>query len=141
VREWLARVGVQTLFIAPGSPWENGYIESFNGKPRDELLDREIFYTLAEAKIWIDRWRQEHDTFRPHSALGYRPPAPEAVLWSIPKPIGLPSAATVGLTWKEDETWGRVTWARATVTTSEQASAASETASTTDDLFIGPPSV
>ena len=79
VRKWLERVGVQTLFIAPGSPWENGYIESFNGKLRDELLDREIFYTLTEAKILIERWRREYNTVRPHSALGYRPPAPEAV--------------------------------------------------------------
>jgi len=96
VREWLARVNVKTLYIAPGSPWENGYIESFNGKLRDELLDREIFYTLHEAKVLIDRWRQEYNTFRPHSALGYRPPAPEAVLW--PPIAGLQSAATVGLT-------------------------------------------
>ena len=81
VRDWLARVGVQTLFIAPGSPWENGYVESFNGKLRDELLDREIFYTLPEAKALIERWRQEYNTIRPHSSLGYRPPAPEAVLW------------------------------------------------------------
>ena len=98
VREWLARVNVKTLFIAPASPWENGYIESFNGKLRDELLDREIFYTLREAKLLIDRWRQEYNTFRPHSALGYRPPAPEAVLGSIPNTTGLQSAATVGLT-------------------------------------------
>jgi transposase InsO family protein len=96
VREWLARVDVKTLYIAPGSPWENGYIESFNGKLRDELLDREIFYTLGEAKILIERWRQEYNTFRPHSALGYRPPALEAVLWS--PPTGLRSAATVALT-------------------------------------------
>jgi transposase InsO family protein len=72
VREWLARVNVKTLYIAPGSPWENGYIESFNGKLRDELLDREIFYTLDEVKILIEGWRQEYNTFRPHSALGYR---------------------------------------------------------------------
>ncbi len=98
VREWLAPVNVKTLFIAPASPWENGYIESFNGKLRDELLDREIFYTLREAKLLIDRWRQEYNTFRPHSALGYRPPAPEAVLGSIPNTTGLQSAATVGLT-------------------------------------------
>jgi len=98
VREWLARVNVKTLFIAPGSPWENGYIESFNGKLRDELLDREIFYTLGEAKILIDRWRQEYNTFRPHSSLGYRAPAPEAVLWPAPNTTGLQSAATVGLT-------------------------------------------
>ena len=78
-------MGVQTLFIEPGSPWENGYVESFNGKLRDELLDREIFYTLTEAKILIERWRREYNTLRPHSALGYRPPAPEAVR---PVPIG-----------------------------------------------------
>jgi transposase InsO family protein len=79
VREWLAKVGVQTLFIEPGSPWENGYCESFNGKLRDELLDREIFYTLLEAKVLIERWRGHYNTQRPHSALGYRPPAPEAI--------------------------------------------------------------
>ena len=66
---------MQTLFIEPGSPWENGYVESFNGKLRDELLDREIFYTLTEAKILIERWRRQYNTVRPHSALGYRPPA------------------------------------------------------------------
>ncbi len=70
---------VETLFIEPGSPWENGYVESFNGKLRDELLDREIFYTLTEAKILIERWRREYNTVRPHSALGYRPPAPKAI--------------------------------------------------------------
>jgi transposase InsO family protein len=84
------------LFITPGSPWENGYIESFNGKLRDELLDREIFYALAEAKVLIERWREEYNTLRPHSALGYRPPAPEAVFW--PAPVGLQSAATAGPT-------------------------------------------
>ena len=79
VRVWLHALAVETLFIERGSPWENGYVESFNGKLRDELLDREIFYTLAEAKILIERWRREYNTVRPHSALGYRPPAPEAV--------------------------------------------------------------
>ena len=79
VQEWLSRVGVKTLYIEPGSPWENGYNESFNGKLRDELLDGEIFYTLKEARILIERWRQEYNTVRPHSALGYRPPAPEAI--------------------------------------------------------------
>lgn len=79
VREWLSRVGVRTLFIEPGSPWENGYIESFNGKLRDELLDRDIFDTLLEAKVLVERWRHEYNTLRPHSSLGYRPPAPEAV--------------------------------------------------------------
>jgi transposase InsO family protein len=96
VREWLERVQVDTLFITPGSPWENGYIESSNGKLRDELLDREIFYTLGEAKVLIERWRQEYNTFRPHSALGYRPPAPEAVWWR--PPTGTGSATAVGLT-------------------------------------------
>jgi transposase InsO family protein len=81
VREWLARVGVHTLFIAPGSPWENGYNESFNGKLQDELLQREIFYTLLEAKVLIERWRVHYNTERPHSALGYRPPAPVAAAW------------------------------------------------------------
>ncbi len=85
VRRWLEALQVQTLFIEPGSPWENGYVESFNGKLRDELLDREIFYTLTEAKILIERWRRQYNTVRPHSALGYRPPAPEAVR---PAPIG-----------------------------------------------------
>ena len=78
VRQWLERVGVQTLFIEPGSPWENGYVESFNGKLRDELLNGEIFYTLREAKVLIERWRQHYNQVRPHSALSYRPPAPEA---------------------------------------------------------------
>ncbi len=82
VREWLKRVGVRTLFIEPGSSWENGYCESFNGKLRDELLNGEIFYTLKEAKILIERWPIHYNTVRPHSALGYRPPAPEALQWS-----------------------------------------------------------
>ena len=77
VRSWLERVGVRTLFIEPGSPWENGYIESFNGKLRDELLNLEIFDTLLEAKVLTARWQHEYNTFRPHSSLGYRPPAPE----------------------------------------------------------------
>ena len=78
LREWLARLQVQTLYIEPGSPWENGYIESFNGKLRDELLNREIFDTLYEAQVLVECWRVEYNTRRPHSALGYRPPAPEA---------------------------------------------------------------
>ncbi len=80
VRQWLKRLGVQTLFIEPGSPWENGYIESFNGKFRNELLNGEIFYTLKEAQVLIEEWRREYNTFRPHSSLNYRPPAPEARL-------------------------------------------------------------
>ncbi len=78
VREWLERVGVKTLFIEPGSPWENGYVESFIGKLRDELLNGEIFYTLREAQVLVERWRQHYNRVRPHSSLGYRPPAPEA---------------------------------------------------------------
>jgi len=78
IREWLARLAVGTLFIEPGSPWENGYCESFNGKLRDELLDRETFYTATEAKVLIEMWRQEYNQIRPHSSLGYQPPAPEA---------------------------------------------------------------
>ena len=80
VRGWLARVGVKTLFIEPGSPWENGYNESFNGKLRDELLNREIFYSLREVQILTERWRREYNTIRPHSSLGYRPPVPEAIM-------------------------------------------------------------
>jgi len=79
VRDWLRNVEVQTLFIEPGSPWENGYIESFNGKLRDELLNREIFDTLYEAKVLVEWWRREYNCIRPHSSLGYRPPAPEAI--------------------------------------------------------------
>ena len=78
VRKWLNRVGVKTLFIEPGSPWENGYVESFNSKLRDELLNGEVFTTLTEAKVLIEQWRREYNHFRPHSALGYRPPVPEA---------------------------------------------------------------
>ena len=80
IRKWLNRLGVKTLYIEPGSPWENGYIESFNGKLRDELLNREIFTTLREAKALIEQWRREYNQVRPHSSLGYQPPAPEAVL-------------------------------------------------------------
>jgi putative transposase len=80
IRKWLERLGVKTLFIEPGSPWENGYIESFNGKLRDELLNLEIFTTLEEAKVLIDQWRREYNQIRPHSARNYRPPAPEAIL-------------------------------------------------------------
>ena len=83
VRKWLGRLGVKTLFIEPGSPWENGYIESFNGKLRDELLNREIFYILTEAKVLIEQWRKEYNQIRPHSALHYRPPAPEAKTMKI----------------------------------------------------------
>jgi transposase InsO family protein len=93
VREWIAAVGAKTAFIEPGSPWENGYCESFNSKLRDELLNSEIFYSLAEAKVIIEAWRRYYNTERPHSSLGYKPPAPEAIVWSS-KPAGsLPPAA------------------------------------------------
>ena len=87
VRDWLQTVEVKTLFIEPGSPWENGYVESFNGKLRDELLNREIFDTLLEAKVLIERWRRAYNTVRPHSSLSYQPPALEAT-----QPCSLASA-------------------------------------------------
>ena len=77
VRSWLAGLGTKTLYIEPGSPWENGYCESFNGKLRDECLNQEIFYSLKEARIVIEQWRNQYNTVRPHSSLGYRPPAPQ----------------------------------------------------------------
>ncbi|MEJ2598647.1 MAG: IS3 family transposase [Anaerolineales bacterium] len=80
VRSFLSRLDVKPLFIEPGSPWENGYIESFNGKMRDELLSREIFYSLKEAQVLIELWRKHYNTIRPHSSLGYRPPAPETIV-------------------------------------------------------------
>jgi len=98
VRGWLGRLGVGTLFIEPGSPWENGYIESFNGKLRDEFLNLEVFDTLLEARVLTARWRHEYNQVRPHSALRYRPPAPEAIepvrlhatgLRHLPQVVGL----------------------------------------------------
>jgi len=80
VREWIAAVGTKTAYIEPGSPWENGYCESFNARFRDELLNGEIFYSLKEAQIVIEDWRKHYNTIRPHSALGYRPPAPESIV-------------------------------------------------------------
>jgi putative transposase len=77
VRSWLAKLGTQTLYIEPGSPWENGYCESFNGKLRDECLNGEIFYSLKEATVVIEQWRNQYNTIRPHSSLNYRPPAPQ----------------------------------------------------------------
>ena len=78
LRKWLAKLGTRTLYIEPGSPWENGYCESFNGKLRDECLNGEIFYSLKEAQVVIEKWRVDYNTKRPHCALGYRPPAPAA---------------------------------------------------------------
>ena len=79
LRTWLKRIEVQTLYIEPGSPWENGYIESFNGRLRDELLNGEVFDTVLEAQVLCDQWRRHYNAVRPHSSLGYRPPAPEAI--------------------------------------------------------------
>jgi len=80
LRNWLGRLGTKTIYITPGSPWENGYCESFNGKLRDELLNGELFYTLRGAQVLIEQWRVFYNTERPHSSLGYRPPAPETLL-------------------------------------------------------------
>ena len=80
VQDWIAAVGAKTAYIAPGSPWENGFIESFNARLRDELLDGEIFYTLREAKVVIESWRRHYNIERPHGSLGYKPPAPEVFI-------------------------------------------------------------
>jgi putative transposase len=87
VRNWIQAVGAKTAYITPGSPWENGYCESFNARFRDELLNGEIFYSLKEAQIIIEQWRKHYNTKRPHSALGYRPPAPEAIVPMDLKPV------------------------------------------------------
>jgi transposase InsO family protein len=87
VRDWIAAVGAKAAFIEPGSPWENGYIESFNARFRDELLDGEIFYSIREAQILIEQWRRHYNTVRPHSALGYRPPAPESIVLMDQRPV------------------------------------------------------
>ena len=87
VRDWLGGVGARTLSIEPGSPWENGSIERFNGKLRDELLDGEIFYTLLELRVLTERYRQTYNRVRPHSSLGYRPPTPETLLPVDPVPV------------------------------------------------------
>jgi transposase InsO family protein len=79
VRGWIGAIGTKTAFIEPGSPWENGYVESFNGKLRDELLNAEVFNTLAEARVLTEQWRVHYNTVRPHSSLNYRPPAPDVV--------------------------------------------------------------
>lgn len=97
VQEWIAAVGAKTAYIAPGSPWENGYIESFNARLRDELLDGEIFYTLKEAKIVVEGWRRHYNAVRPHASLGYRAPAPEVIVpalaaWPAPQTRPAPLA-------------------------------------------------
>ncbi len=96
VREWIVALGAKTAYIEPGSPWENGYCESFNSKLRDELLNGEIFYTLAEARVIIESWRRHYNSIRPHSSLGYRPPAPETLVWPAAQP-GPASPATPAL--------------------------------------------
>ncbi len=92
VKGWISGVGAKTAFIEPGSPWENGYVESFKGKLRDELLNTEVFNTLLEAKVLIEQWRVHFNTVRPHSSLGYRPPAPEVLLSGTPIPPGHPGS-------------------------------------------------
>ncbi len=93
LREWLTRLNVKTLYIEPGSPWENGYVESFNSKLRDEFLNGEILYTLKEAQILIEWWRQHYNQLRPHSSLGYQPPAPKTILPRATLPLSVRSAA------------------------------------------------
>jgi putative transposase len=90
VKGWINGVGAKTAYIEPGSPWENGYVESFNGKLRDELLNAEVFNTLLEARVLIEQWRVHYNMVRPHSCLGYRPPAPEVIVLGIPVPPGRP---------------------------------------------------
>jgi transposase InsO family protein len=92
VQNWIRAVGAKTAYIEPGSPWENGYVESFNARLRDELLNGEIFYTLREAEVIIERWRQHYNTVRPHASLAYRPPAPEVI---IPVLAAWPAAPTL----------------------------------------------
>ena len=106
VRDWLGRIGVKTLYIEPGSPWENGYNESFNSKLRDEILNTEIFYTLKEAKVLIERWRHHYNNIRPHSSLGYRPPAPETILPNVDGPTYAVDGATVGHRCRPDDARG-----------------------------------
>src|ERR1700745_3605683 len=93
VQEWIAAVGTKTAYIERGSPWENGYIESFNARLRDELLNGEIFYTLREAQIVIESWRRHYNTIRPHASIGYKPPAPEVF---VPAFAAWPCATRTG---------------------------------------------
>lgn len=87
VRHWLGTLKIKPLYIEPGSPWENGYVESFHGRLRDELLNAELFDTLWEAQVLIEQWRRDYNTIRPHSSLGYLPPAPEAFVGSLGIPL------------------------------------------------------
>jgi putative transposase len=92
LRKWLQSTGAKTLYIEPGSPWENGYCESFNSKLRDEFLNGEVFYSIKELRVLVERWRVHYNTVRPHSSLGYRPPAQEVWMTSTVGPEGLPIA-------------------------------------------------
>jgi hypothetical protein len=92
LRKWLADTGAQTLYIEPGSPWENGYCESSNSKLRNEFLNGELFYSIKELRVLAERWRVHYNTVRPHSSLGYRPPAPEAWRTSTTPIAQLPEA-------------------------------------------------
>ena len=98
VKDWIAAVGARTAYIAPGSPWENGFVESFNARLRDELLNGEIFYSLAEARVIIENWRKHFNAVRPHGSLGYRAPAPEVFMstlagaWPAPRRASAPPA-------------------------------------------------
>jgi putative transposase len=94
VQDWIAAVGAKTAYIEPGSPWENGYIESFNARLRDELLNGEIFYSLAEACVIVESWRRFYNTLRPHGSLGYRPPAPEVFIPQSARAAALPQPAS-----------------------------------------------
>ena len=96
VQEWIAAVGAKTAYIAPGSPWENGYVESFNARLRDELLNGEIFYSLNEAQIVIESWRRHYNAVRPHASLGYKPPAPEVFVPRLPHGLCAHSARSAG---------------------------------------------
>ena len=105
VRDWLGQVGVKTLFIEPGSPWENGYVESFNGKLRGELLNGEIFYAVKKTAVLIERWREHYNRVRPHSSQGYRPPAPQAVLAGSDAAFAEPGSAALRPALREQESW------------------------------------
>ncbi len=91
---WIAAVGARTAYIEPGSPWENGYVESFNARIRDELLNGEIFYSLAEARVVVESWRRFYNTLRPHGSLGYRPPALEVFIPQSARAAALPRPAS-----------------------------------------------
>jgi putative transposase len=94
LRQWLSGLGTKSLYIEPGSPWENGYCESFNGKLRDKSLNGEIFYTLAEARVIVESWRRFYNKLRPYGSLGYRSPAPEVFIPHSARAAALPQPAS-----------------------------------------------